>query len=50
MTKQEQDEHLINLLWDYLAQDPDHKDRVQTAYGTKTRQGLAASIRRCLEC
>jgi hypothetical protein len=35
---------LVDLLWDYLKKDPEHKDRRQTAYGTKTKAGLARSI------
>lgn len=37
---------LIPLLWDYLKRDPEHKDRRQTGWGTKTKQGLVASIER----
>ena len=35
---------LIDLLWDYLKKDPEHKDRRQTGFGTKTKIGLVASI------
>lgn len=40
------DQALINLLWDYMKHDPKHSDRRQTAWGTKTRIGLAACINR----
>lgn len=43
------DNALIALLWDYMKPDTDpqyKKTRVQTSYGTKTKQGLAASITR----
>jgi hypothetical protein len=39
------DRALVDLLWDYMKRDPEHKDRVKTAYGTKTQYGLA----RCIE-
>jgi hypothetical protein len=35
---------VVDLLWDYLKRDPEHKDRRQTSYGTKTKAGLARSI------
>jgi hypothetical protein len=41
-TKREQ--ALIDLLWDYLKKDPEHKDRRQTGIGTKTKRGVVASI------
>lgn len=40
---------LIELLWDYMKRDPEHRDRVRTAWGTKTKQGLVASIKRIME-
>jgi hypothetical protein len=43
------DDRLVNLLWDYLKRDPEHKDRRQTGFGTKTKMGLTASIRRILQ-
>ena len=46
---QAQIEAVATLLWDYLKRDPDHKDRRQTGYGTKTKQGLALSVARALE-
>jgi hypothetical protein len=39
---------LIDLLWDYLKKDPEHKDRRQTGFGTKTKIGLVASINRII--
>ena len=44
--KPTQEQELIDLLWDYLRRDPEHKDRVRTAWGTKTKQGLVGSINR----
>lgn len=37
---------LLALLWDYMKRDPEHKDRVRTGWGTKTQDGLVASIER----
>lgn len=37
---------LVNLLWEYMKRDPEHKDRVRTAWGTKTKEGLCACIER----
>jgi hypothetical protein len=37
---------IIDLLWDYMRRDPEHTDRVRTGFGTKTQQGLVASVRR----
>lgn len=45
MTK-EQDQELIDLLWDSLKRDPENKDRRQTGWGTKTKIGLCACIER----
>jgi len=39
-----QQRELIELLWQSLKQDSEHKDRKQTGYGTKTQTGLLASI------
>ena len=36
----------IELLWDYLEKDKEHKDRVVTGWGTKTEEGLVACIER----
>lgn len=44
LTKEQQ--AIVDLLWDYLKKDPEHKDRRQTAYGTKTKLGLALSVLR----
>lgn len=35
---------VIELLWDYLKRDPEHKDRVRTGWGTKTQDGLIKRI------
>ena len=35
---------IIHLLWSSMKRDPEHKDRVQTGYGTKTQEGLIACI------
>jgi hypothetical protein len=37
---------VLDLLWDYLKQDGQHRDRVRTAWGTKTQEGLIACIER----
>ncbi len=45
----EQEAALLDLLWGYMRRDlnPEHrKDRVQTGWGTKTKQGLIACIKR----
>lgn len=46
---QKQEEQIIALLWESLKRDPEHKDRRQTGWGTKTKVGLIACIRRILE-
>lgn len=43
-----QEASIALLLWDYLKKDPEHKDRRQTSFGTKTKQGLFASIKRII--
>ena len=43
---EQQEEMVIDLLWDYLKPDPEHEDRVQTGFGTKTRLGLIACVER----
>jgi hypothetical protein len=40
---------LLGLLWDSLKRDPDHKDRRQTGFGTKTKEGLVACIEGCIK-
>ncbi len=46
----EYDNHpLIGMLWDYLKRDPGNKDRVRTAWGTKTKQGLVLSVARVIK-
>jgi hypothetical protein len=39
----------VELLWDLLKGDPEHKDRVKTGWGTKTKVGLIACIERIIE-
>ena len=39
-----QEKELLLFLWDYMLQDCEHKDRVYTGYGSKTREGLLRSI------
>jgi hypothetical protein len=43
MTRAEQ---VVALLWDSLKRDPEHKDRRQTGWGTKTQIGLVACLDR----
>lgn len=40
------DQAIIDLLWSSMKRDREHKDRVQTGVGTKTKIGLAATVRR----
>jgi len=40
---------LIEMLWGSLKRDPSNKDRVQTAWGTKTKQGLVLSVARAMK-
>jgi hypothetical protein len=42
----EQRKQLLELLWGCMTRDPEHTDRVQTGWGTKTREGLVACIER----
>lgn len=39
-----QQEQLLGLLWESMKRDPEHKDRVRTGWGTKTKEGLLRSI------
>jgi len=41
-----QNDQLITLLWDSMKKDPEHKDRRQTGWGTKTKEGLCACVAR----
>jgi len=34
------------VFWDYLKRDPEHKDRRLTAWGSKTKLGLAMTVKR----
>ncbi len=43
---EKQIEAMVAPLWDFLKKDPGHKDRRQTAWGTKTKLGLALTIKR----
>lgn len=36
----------ISMLWGYLKRDPEHADRRQTGWGTKTKTGLIACLNR----
>jgi len=40
---------IIGLLWDSMKRDPEHKDRVRTSWGTKTKLGLALCVERIFE-
>lgn len=44
-----QKEELLELLWDCMRRSPDHPDRVVTGWGTKTQEGLIASIERIMD-
>ena len=46
MDKVLQQDNAIDLLWDSLKRDPEHEDRRQTGWGTKTQAGLAACVAR----
>lgn len=46
---QDQEKQLLELLWDNLKRDPEHKDRVRTGWGTKTKQGLIACVTSIME-
>ena len=39
-------EQIADVFWDYLKRDPENKDRRQTAWGSKTKLGLALTIKR----
>jgi hypothetical protein len=43
-TLSDTDKELVDLLWPFMKKDPEHHDRVQTGYGTKTKYGLCRSI------
>lgn len=45
----EQEQAILDLLWDSLLRDPEHKDRKRTGWGTKTQAGLIACIQRIVE-
>lgn len=44
-----QAESLANLLWDCLKRDPEHADRRQTTWGTKTKLGLLRSVKAAIK-
>jgi hypothetical protein len=46
LTEAERHEAIVQLLWESLKRDPEHKDRRQTGWGTKTKQGLVACLDR----
>lgn len=37
---------VIDLLWDCMKRDPEHKDRRKTGWGTKTADGIVMCIER----
>ena len=39
-------EEVADVFWYHLKRDPDHKDRRMTAWGSKTKIGLAETIKR----
>lgn len=45
------DEKIVELLWNSLKRDPEHKDRRVLGFdhGSKTKTGLVATIRRIIE-
>ena len=45
---QGQESQILELLWDSMKRDPEHKDRVRTGWGTKTKTGLVACIERIM--
>lgn len=45
-TMRDKKEMIEELLWDYLKKAPEHKDRKQTGWGTKTLEGLYLSLQR----
>ncbi len=40
------DEEIAVVFWDSLKRDPSNRERRQTAWGTKTKIGLVATIKR----
>jgi hypothetical protein len=40
------DEEIADVFWDHLKRVAGHKDRRWTAWGSKTKVGLAATIQR----
>jgi hypothetical protein len=46
LTEDEKRNAILELLWDSLKRDTEHKDRRQTGWGTKTKIGLVASLDR----
>ena len=36
----------VSFIWDHLPKCPEHEDRRQTAWGTKTKEGLSACMKR----
>lgn len=44
--EKEQFEDIVSFLWENMKKDKDHKDRVVTGWGTKTKVGLYLSLRR----
>lgn len=42
-------EQTVDLLWEHLPKDPEHKDRRVTGWGTKTNVGLFLCIERIVK-
>jgi len=45
----ERQQAIVDMLWDSMKRDPEHKDRRVTSWGTKTKLGLARSIESLFE-
>lgn len=43
-------ENLVDLLWDHMKRESGQPDRRQTSWGSKTKDGLVASIERICQC
>ena len=45
----ERQQAIVDMLWDSMKRDTEHKDRRVTSWGTKTKLGLARSIESLFE-
>ena len=45
-TEPEPKSRILDMLWEHLPKDREHKDRRQTGWGTKTKKGLIGSLTR----